>query len=168
MYIEAQAGFRSKMGTVDNIFVLHGLITHLINQGKKLYCAFVDFSKAFDYINRDILWYKLIQFGVRGKLLKVIQSIYANVKSRVKYGTELSSEFECYLGVRQGESLSPFLFSMYLNDIENEFYNRGINGINIGNVKLFLLLYADDITIFSETPEGLQEGLNLLREYNQK
>ena len=79
MYIEAQAGFRSKMGTVDNIFVLHGLITHLINQGKKLYCAFVDFSKAFDYINRDILWYKLIQFGVRGKLLKVIQSIYANV-----------------------------------------------------------------------------------------
>ena len=168
MYIEAQAGFRSKMGTVDNIFVLHGLITHLINQGKKLYCAFVDFSKAFDYINRDILWYKLIQFGVRGKLLKVIQSIYANVKSRVKYGTELSSEFECYLGVRQGESLSPFLFSMYLNDIENEIYNRGINGINIGNVKLFLLLYADDITIFSETPEGLQEGLNLLREYNQK
>ena len=168
VYIEAQAGFRSKMGTVDNSFVLHGLITHLINQGKKLYCAFVDFSKAFDYINRDILWYKLIQFGVRGKLLKVIQSIYANVKSRVKYGTELSSEFECYLGVRQGESLSPFLFSMYLNDIENEFYNRGINGINIGNVKLFLLLYADDITIFSETPEGLQEGLNLLREYNQK
>ena len=80
----------------------------------------------------------------------------------------MSSEFECYLGVRQGESLSPFLFSMYLNDIENEFYNSRINGINIGNVKLFLLLYADDITIFSETPEGLQEGLNLLREYNQK
>ena len=58
MYIEAQADFRTKMGTVDNIFVLQGLITHLINQGKKLYCEFVDFNKAFDYINRDILWYK--------------------------------------------------------------------------------------------------------------
>ena len=42
------------MGTADNIFVLHGLITHLINQGKKLFCAFVDFKKAFDFINRDI------------------------------------------------------------------------------------------------------------------
>ena len=46
VYIEAQAGFRSGMGTVDNIFVLHGLISHILNQGKHLYCAFVDFTKA--------------------------------------------------------------------------------------------------------------------------
>ena len=62
------------MGTVDNIFNLHGLITHLINKGKKLFCAFVDFTKAFDFINRDILWYKLIKCGVTGKLLNVIRS----------------------------------------------------------------------------------------------
>ena len=68
------------MGTVDNIFALHGLITHLINQGKKLYCAFVDFRKTFDYTNRDILWYKLIQFGVRGKLLKVIHICYRQIR----------------------------------------------------------------------------------------
>ena len=54
------------MGTTDNIFALHGLITHIINQGK-IYCAFVDMSKAFDYINRDILWHKLIKLGVKGK-----------------------------------------------------------------------------------------------------
>ena len=77
--IEAQAGFRSKMGTVDNIFILHVVISHLINQGKKLHCAFVDFTKVF--VNRNILWCKLIQFVVRGKMLKVIQSIYAKVKS---------------------------------------------------------------------------------------
>ena len=45
----------------------------------------------------------------------------------------MSSEFECYLGVRQGESLSPFLFSIYLNNSENEFYNSRINRIDIGN-----------------------------------
>ena len=122
VYIEAQAGFRSKMGTTDNIFVLHGLITHLINEGKKLYCAFVDFRKAFDFVNRDILWFKLIKIGVRGKILNVIRGMYSSVKSRVKYQNELSSEFECYLGVRQGECLSPFLFSMYINDIEDEFF----------------------------------------------
>jgi len=42
--VEAQAGFRQKMSTVDNIFVLHGLLTHVMNQGKQLYCAFVDFT----------------------------------------------------------------------------------------------------------------------------
>ena len=72
--------------------------------------------------------------------------MYETVKSKVKYQNQLSEEFDCYLAVRQGESLSPFLFSMYLNDIEDEFYLLGIEGINIYQIKLFLLLYADDIT----------------------
>ena len=54
---------------------------------------------------------------------------------------------------------------MYLNDIEEEFYLNGLNGIDIGSVKLFLLLYADDMTIFSETEDGLQRGLNVLESY---
>jgi len=41
------------MSTVDNMFVLHGLLTHIL-KGKQLYCAFIDFSKAFDYYIRDI------------------------------------------------------------------------------------------------------------------
>ena len=75
VYFEAQAGFRSNMGTVDNIFELHGLLPHVINQGKKLYCAFVDLTKAFDYINKDILvlWHKLIKIGLRGKALNIIR-----------------------------------------------------------------------------------------------
>ena len=69
---------------------------------------------------------------------------------------ELSSDFECYLGMRQGECLSSFLFSMYINDIEDEFYLHGIDVIEVDAIQLFLLLYADDIIIFSETAEGLQ------------
>jgi len=56
VYIEAQAGFRSNMSTVDTFFVLHGLLTHILNKGKQLYCAFIDFSKAFDYVVRDNLF----------------------------------------------------------------------------------------------------------------
>ena len=101
--IEAQAGFRSNMGTTDNLFVLHGLVSHMINSNKKLYCAFIDFSKAFDYVVRDNLWMKLVHIGIRGKMLNIIQSMYNNVKSRVKYLNQLSDCFECCLGVRQGE-----------------------------------------------------------------
>lgn len=49
VYIEAQAGFRKCMGTIDNIFVFHGLITHLLDNNKRLYTAYVDFTKAFDF-----------------------------------------------------------------------------------------------------------------------
>jgi len=69
------------------------------------------------------------------------------------------------LVVRQGESLSPFLFSMYLNDIEKQFILNGFEGIDIDMFKLFLLLHADDIVIMSETEEGLKHGLFLLENY---
>ena len=55
VFIEAQTGFRKGMSNVDNIFILHGLISHMLNQGKKIFCAFVDFTKAFDYVVRDNL-----------------------------------------------------------------------------------------------------------------
>ena len=73
--IEAQAGFRKCISTVDNIFVIHGLITHMLNGGKRFYCAFIDFSKVFVYVVKDILWYKLVKLGIRSQILKVIKSM---------------------------------------------------------------------------------------------
>ena len=165
VYIEAQAGFRKHMSTVDNIFVLNGLITHCINNSEYLYCCFVDFTKAFDYVERDILWYKLIKIGVRGRMLDIIKSIYTTVRSRVKNNNTLSESFSCNIGVRQGECLSPFLFAIYVNDLEQELDGKGVNGIDIGMVKLLLLLYADDIVLFAKTAEELQKSLDILEEY---
>ena len=153
------------MSTLDNIFVLNSLISHCVNENKKLYAAFIDFKKAFDFVVRDVLWYKLIQSGVRGKILDVIQSIYRNIKSKVKYDNKLSNDFSSHLCVRQGECLSPFLFSMYLNDLEKELIQKGAGGFDIGMLKLYLLFYADDIVIFSNTSEGLQNGLGILSDY---
>ena len=89
------------------VFVLHGLFTHMLNGGKRFYSAFIDFSKAFEYVVREILWYKLIKSGVRGQVLNVIKSVYESINSRVKSNNELSDDFTC-IGVRQGECLSPF------------------------------------------------------------
>ena len=168
VYVEAQAGFRKGMGTLDNIFVMHGIITHCLNKSEFLYSAFIDFKKAFDFVVMDVLWFKLIQNGVRGKILNVIQSMYSNIKSRIKFNDNLSNAFSSYIGVRQGECLSPFLFSMYINDLENELMQNGVEGIDMGMLKLYLLLYADDIVIFSNTSDGLQKGLDVLSDYCQR
>ena len=163
--IEAQAGFRAGMSTTDNIFVLHGLITHMLNNDNQLFCAFIDFTKAFDYIVRENLWYKLVNLGLRGNILNIMKSMYSSVKSRVKFSNKLGNEFQCSLGVRQGECLSPLLFSFYLNDIEEQFINSGLDGIDTDMLKIFMLLYADDIVIFANTKEQLQNSLDLLLEY---
>lgn len=135
IYIEAHAGFRTNMSTIDNIFILNALISHNLYNNTHLYCAFIDFTKAFDYVVRDILWYKLIKEGVSGKILDIIKSMYNAVKSKIKHENSLSEAFTCNIGVRQGECLSPFLFSMYLNDLEEELLVKGANGIDIGMMK---------------------------------
>ena len=86
------------------------VLTHCINNNEYLYCCFVDFTKAFDYVERDILRYKLINIWVRGRMLDIIKSIYATVKTRVKNNNTLSESFLCNIGVKQGECLrgSPF------------------------------------------------------------
>jgi len=125
------------MGTVDNICVLHGLISHMINNNKKLYCSFIDFSKAFDYVVTPNLWQISIRLGVIGKLLNVIRSMYDCIKSRVKVSNTLINELSCMLEVRQGECLSPLLFSLYINDLEEMLLLNGYQGIEIYMFKVF-------------------------------
>jgi len=96
---------------------------------------------------RPNIWYKLFKLGIRGKLFKIIQSMYSQVRSRVKLLGETGDFFESFLWVRQGESLSPLIFSMYLNDLEEELFIKGSQGVDIGTMKLFLLMYADDYHI---------------------
>ena len=111
VYVEAQSGFRKGMSTVDNIYVLHSLITHCINgKKKKLYSAFIDLKKAFDFVVRDILWFKLIQSCVKGKFLDIIQSMYRNIKSRVKFENVLSDEFSRYIIWCQTRGMSVPIF----------------------------------------------------------
>ena len=95
---DAQFGFRKDMSTVDAIFTLHYLIHRTLKNRKRLYCCFVDYSKAFDFVNRQNLWYKIIQQGIEGRMLIIIRSIYDNVKSCVKYNTLLSDFFVCKNG----------------------------------------------------------------------
>ena len=150
------------MGNTDHIFSLNGLISHYLNNNKTLLCEFIDFSKAFDYIVRDNLWYKLIKLSIRGNILTVVMSMYQNVKYKIKFDGEKSDTLACYTGVRQGECLSPFLFSMVINNLEDEFILNNVQGLDLDHFKIFLLMYADDIVVFSETAEGLQNGLNCM------
>ena len=75
-------------------------------------------------------------------MFNIIHSMYQNVKWQVRVNGVLSEQFDCHLGVRQGESLSPFLFSLFVNDMEQELKDKGVNGISIDDLKLYLLLYV--------------------------
>ena len=107
----------------------------------------------------------LVNLGLRGNILNIIKSMYSSVKSRVKFSNMLGNEFQCSLWVTHGECLSPLLFSLYLNDVKEQFVNSGLDGIDTDMLKIFMLLYADDIVIFANTQEELQNSLDLMLQY---
>ena len=172
-----QVGFRPKHSTLDHIFALHVISHFYISQGKQLFCAFVDYSKAFDFIDRTYLWQKLLDSNINGKVLKVIRNMYENAKSHVSANNNLSDPFPCQVGVRQGENMSPLLFAMFLNDFKS-FLKEKYNGLkklsssilkelNI-YFKIFCLLYADDTIILAESPSQLIKALDALNLYCNK
>lgn len=165
---EEQAGFREKHTTIDQIFCLHTLITkYLRHKGGRFYALFVDFEKAFDHVDRNILWQKLITQNVSSKMVIMLKAIYADVKARVKSSAGLSNVMSCPVGVKQGCIISPILFTLFLNDLQ-ESISIGSHGIDLETIKLFVLLFADDLVIFSETVIELQRLINKLAEYCER
>ena len=142
---------------------------------KKLFCCFIDFEKAFDKVWREGVWYKLLMNKIDGKIYNIIINMYKGIKSRIQFKGEFSEYFLCQNGLRQGENLSPLLFSLYLNDIEQFFIQNNITGLecitreNENNLniylKLFILLYADDTVLMADNPEQLQREINIFSDY---
>ena len=91
---ESQFGFRPSYSTTDTCFTLYSLIGR-IKSKQKIYCAFVDFSTAFDSINRQILFTKLIEYGISSKMLNIITALYSNITSCVKLKSSITDEFLC-------------------------------------------------------------------------
>lgn len=164
-----QFGFRKEKSTIDCVFVLHSIVDKIINhEKKKLYTAFVDFRKAFDLTYRNGIWYKLINSGVSSKMIKILKSMYSSVKSCVKVNGELTDYFDTFMGVRQGEPLSPFLFIYFINDMQEFIRNDNIDAFTIDQLQIYLLLFADDTALFSYSEGGLQSLLDKLLDYCNK
>ena len=101
--------------------------------------------------------------------------MYSNIKSCVSQNNEISPFFGSFCGVRQGENLSPVLFSLFLNDLEEFLAAKHNTGIVIDNqtddmftfLKIIILLHADDTVILSDDAMSFQKCLDDFNEYCQ-
>ena len=127
----------------------------------------MDFAKAFDSVDHDLLWYKLINHGIHGKILKVIQTLYSQLQSCVRVNDNFTDWFSISSGVRQGDNLAPTLFAVFINDLANEI-NMTQCGVSVSEQMISLLMYADDIILISDSQEGLQKQLDTLNKWSTK
>jgi hypothetical protein len=167
---ETQNGFRNGCRTSDNIFILKTLSDKYLNsKGKKLYSCFVDFSKAFDTVPRDLLLKKINEnMNIDGKILCILQSMYSSTSAKVKLSNEVSHPFDTQKGLKQGCVLSPTLFNIYLADLPQFLHENGGAPVCLQtNGDFMCLIYADDVVLLAASEADLQQSLSALEKYSK-
>jgi exonuclease III len=167
LLVKEQAGFRKMSRTQDHIFILQKLVDDALKTTNgRLYACFIDFSKAFDNVWHFGLLYKLQRIGIGGKLFDLIQDMYTNATICCRTENGLSNDILIKKGVLQGNTLSPTLFNIFINDITACFEGQNSPCLDeLNNIPVSCLMYADDIVILSKSKKGLQEKLNNLDTY---
>ena len=155
---DSQFGFVPGRGTTDTIFVVRQLQEKYLAANKRLYMAFIDLEKAFDRVPWKVVWWALRKLGVEEWIVRLVQGMYANVRSCVHVGEGYSEEFEVKVGVHQGSVLSPLLFIIVHEALSREF-RSGVPRED---------LYADDLVIIAESLEECVRRLLTWKEAMEK
>ncbi len=159
-------GFEEKSMTSDNIFILNGLIEKAKCANKPLYVCFIDFKRAFDVLNRVLMFVKLIRQGFSCKMLNVIIDMYSKTTSVIKWQGTLSKIFTDTMGVNQGGVTSPFLFKSFLKDLTSDL--DPALGVGVFNYIITHMLWADDLYLVSDSAYKLQKQIDNLDRYCSK
>ena len=165
LIVEEQGGFRKMRGCRDQVLslVLLGQMV-MLKKSSGLMVVFIDFSKAYDRIDRGKLWKSLETMGVSGKFLSFLQSLYAGTSCQVKVGDRQSKVLNVNVGLRQGCALSPVLFSLYINSLVDQLKSASC-GIECAGEIIPGLLFADDTALLALDESGIKKSLEVLVEW---
>ena len=110
---ESQTGFRSNRGTTDCIFTIRMIQEKCRKQNQHFYSVFFDLTKAFDSVDRNLLWSLLERIGCPPNFTRIIRSFHEGMCGRVSANGSLSAAFLIAIGLKQGCMLAPFLFILF-------------------------------------------------------
>ncbi len=134
-----------------------------INVQYTLYINFVDYEKALDSVDREVLWKLLRYYGIPSKMVNLIKSSYEGMTCRVIHAGQLTTSFRVNTGVRQGCLLSPFLFLIAIDWIMKTSTSERRNGIQWTLwSQLDDLDFADDLALLSHSQQQMQEKTSVL------
>ena len=161
---EAQNGFRKGRSGSDSAFILNSILWKSLSKKKKTHLAFLDLAKAYDSVDRPVLWQKLRNLGFGGKLLKSIQSMYEGDYVTCQSNGTTTNPVYLGRGLRQGCSLSPLLFALYIVEMSRDLHASNL-GVLLSKVCVSVLLFADDIVLISDSAAGLRQLRDIVQRH---
>ena len=161
-----QGAYRDGFSTMDHLHTMNQLIEKTTEYNKPLCLAFVDYEKAFDSVEHTAILNSIRKQGVNEHITRVLQNYYANGTAVIRLHKD-TDKIRIEKGVRQGDTISPKLFTACLEDIFRKF-SWETKGVCINGEYLNNLRFADDIVLIAETANDLQEMLSDLNRESLK
>ena len=158
-----QFGYQSNSSTILCSWTLRECVNYFRNRGSSVYLCMLDLTKAFDTVKLDKLFIKLCK-RLPALFVRLILYTYVNQQCYVRWGNYKSDMFTVSNGVRQGAVASPLFFNVYLDELFKLINNANL-GCKINKYSYSILGYADDLSLLSLSREGLQQMVNLVRDY---
>ena len=110
---DSQTGFRKGRGTRDQIANIYWITEKATEFQKNIYFCFIDYAKAFDFVDHHKLWKILQEMGIPDHLIWLLRSLYACQEAVFRTGHGITDCFQIRKGVHKGCMLSPCLFNLY-------------------------------------------------------
>ena len=120
-----QSGFRPNISTADNIFMIRQIIEKCYEYNVDINNILIDFMHAFDSIKRNKILDSLTQSKIPPKLIRLIKLTLENTSAKVKVNKAYTEEFRVESGVKQGDPLSPILFSLVIDTVLKITWSEG-------------------------------------------
>ena len=139
-----QFWFRRNHNTFQALNLFSSYIYSALDNKLSFLSVFIDFAKAFDTVNHNILLDKLHHYGIRGPIHSWFTDYLTNRTQQTIIKGEFSTLNVNNLGVPQGSILGPIIFMIYINDISDIFTHSKT------------ILFADDMTLYLVGPEPEQ------------
>ena len=166
---DVQAGFRKGRGTRDQIANIFRIMEKAREFQKNMYFCFIDYAKAFDYVDHNKLWKILKEMGIPDHLTCLLRNLHAGQQATVRTGRGTTDWFQIGKGVCQGCILSPCLVNLYAEYImRNAGLEESQAGMKIAGRNINNLRYADDTTLMAESEEELKSLLMKVKEESEK
>ena len=158
---ENQAGFKVNYSCSGRLFALRGLLDIELGRTSSIFAIFVDFASFFDTIREELLCDYLLDRKVPEFLVRAIHGMLSNVQASVFMKGKMGIPFKCKVGLRQGSKSSPRLATLFLDQLTDVLKNcKG--GIQIFDLEINHIFYADDLVLLFTNWEQAQHALNTL------
>ena len=153
---DCQFGFKKGIGCSHAIFSVKNVVDKFVNNGSTVNLCALDMSKAYDRMSHHGLFIKLMDRMIPNDILSTLEYWFSICSTCVRWAHCYSDFFGLKCGVRQGGVLSPYLFSVFIDDIFDTVHKTRY-GCHFGSVHFSIFLYADDIMLIAPSVTALQQ-----------